>query len=102
MHTTLDQVVPYWHEPLYSLKALLKGSFLYHTNIPIVRYGHGSFKLSEVLVGFAVLVFKVTLTDIIVAENVLPNAGQRAEFLRLAQENGAHPKIKTVAVAVNN
>lgn len=101
MHTTLDQVVPYWHEPLYSFKVLLKGSFLYRTNIPIVRYGHGSFKLSEVLVGFAVLVFKVTLTDLILAENVLPDAGQRAEFMRLAQENGAHPKIKAVAVAVN-
>jgi hypothetical protein len=100
MHTTLDHVVPYWHEPLYSLKVLLKGSFLYHTNIPIVRYGHGTFKLPEVLVGFAVLVFKVTLTDLILAENVLPDAGQRAEFLRLAQENGAHPKIQAVAVAV--
>jgi hypothetical protein len=101
MHTTLDHVVPYWHEPLYTLKTLLRGSFLYHTNLPVVRYGHGTFKLSEVLAGFAVLVLKVTLTDLILAENVLPDAGQRAEFLRLAQENGAHPKIKAVAVAVN-
>jgi pimeloyl-ACP methyl ester carboxylesterase len=101
MHTTLDHVVPYWHEPLYRLKVLLKGSFLYHTNLPIMRYGHGTFKLPEVLAGFAVLVLKVTLADLILAENVLPDAGQRAEFLRLAQENGAHPKIKAVAVAVN-
>jgi hypothetical protein len=101
MHTTLDHVVPYWHEPLYTLKTLLRGSFLYHTNLPVVRYGHGTFKLSEILAGFAVLVLKVTLTDLILAENVLPDGAQRAEFLRLARENGAHPKIMAVAVAVN-
>ena len=94
MHTTLDHVVPYWHEPLYGLKILLKGSMLYRINIPIVRYGHGSFKISEVLAGFAVLVLRVTLTDLIVAENVLPDAAQQAEFLRLARENGANPRVQ--------
>ena len=30
LHTTADPIVPYWHEPLYSLKALLGGSGLLH------------------------------------------------------------------------
>jgi pimeloyl-ACP methyl ester carboxylesterase len=93
MHTTLDHIVPYWHEPLYTLKVLLKGSLLQHVNIPIVRYGHGTFKVYEVLAGFAVLVLKVTAQDLIVAENVLPDAAERAEFMRLSQQNGARPKI---------
>ena len=37
MHTTGDPVVPYWHEPLYTLKALPSG--LLHTNLPVARYG---------------------------------------------------------------
>ncbi len=60
MHTTADPVVPYWHEPLYSLKTLLSGSFLLHTNIPILRYGHCTFETNELLGGFALLVLKVT------------------------------------------
>jgi len=97
MHTLLDPVVPYWHEPIYRIKTLIGGAGLLHTNIPILRYGHGAFKIYEVLVGFAVLVLKVTAQDLIVAENVLPDAAQQAEFLRLAQLNGAHPKIKSAA-----
>ena len=100
MHTTLDHVVPYWHEPLYTLKVLLKGSLLQHLNIPIVRYGHGTFKIYEVLAGFAVLVLKVTAQDLIVAENVLPDAAEKAEFLRLSQQNGAHPKIVLQTVSL--
>jgi len=60
MHTTADPVVPYWHEPLYAWKALLNGSLLYHTNIPIARYGHCKFEPNELLFGFVVLILKVT------------------------------------------
>jgi pimeloyl-ACP methyl ester carboxylesterase len=97
MHTLLDPVVPYWHEPIYRLKTLIGGAGFLHTNIPIPRYGHGAFKVYEVLAGFAVLVLKVTAQDLIVAESVLPDAAEQAEFLRLAQQNGAHPKMKAAA-----
>ncbi|NWG12243.1 MAG: alpha/beta hydrolase [Acidobacteria bacterium] len=57
MHTTDDPIVPYWHEPLYTWKALLGGSALRHVNIPVVRFGHCSFTEAEVLAGFALLTF---------------------------------------------
>ena len=60
MHTLGDPIVPYWHETLYNVKALLGGSLLKHLNIPIDRYGHCTFKAEEALAGFAVLKFMVT------------------------------------------
>ena len=60
MHTLGDPIVPYWHETLYNVKALLGGSVLKHFNIPIVRYGHCTFTAQEALAGFAILNFMVT------------------------------------------
>lgn len=93
LHTTKDERVPYWHEPLYRLKVFKSRSSFLHTNIPIFRYGHCNFKTCELLVAFAVLVLKVTAQELIVAESVLPDAASRAEFLQLAREHGARPKI---------
>lgn len=81
--------MPYWHEPLYRAKVLAGGSTLLHSNIPVFRYGHCNFKVSEVLAAFALLVFKVTGQELTGAENVLPDADSRAEFLQLAREYGA-------------
>ena len=89
LHTTGDPIVPYWHEPLYTIKALSKGSGLLHTNIPILRYGHCNFESSEVLVGFALLVLKVTGRELIGAQMALPDANARAKFQSLAHEHGA-------------
>jgi hypothetical protein len=60
LHTTGDQVVPYWHEPLYRAKLESTGSASRHINIPILRYGHCNFKAAEVLFGFALLVLQTT------------------------------------------
>lgn len=60
MHTTSDPIVPYWHEDLYWWKALLNGSVLLHTNIPVARYGHCNFTDTELVTGFALLVLRVT------------------------------------------
>jgi pimeloyl-ACP methyl ester carboxylesterase len=65
MHTTGDPIVPYWHEPIYRLKALLNGSSLLHTNIPVFRYGHCEFKAEELLAGFALMVLKTTGLDLL-------------------------------------
>jgi pimeloyl-ACP methyl ester carboxylesterase len=89
LHTTGDPIVPYWHEPLYTVKSLANGSGLLHSNIPILRYGHCNFESSEVLVGFALLVLKVTGRELIGAQMALPDFGAQAEFLRLAKEHGA-------------
>lgn len=93
-HTTGDPLVPYWHEPVYRWKVFLGSSSLRHTNLPIVgRYGHCSFNLSEVLAGFAILVLKVSLRDLIASADVFPSAESQAEFLRLAREYGAQPQV---------
>jgi pimeloyl-ACP methyl ester carboxylesterase len=63
MHTTLDPVVPYWHEALYLEKVVSNGSLLNFFTIPISRYGHSNFTASEVLAGFALLVNRVKEQD---------------------------------------
>jgi len=89
LHTTGDPIVPYWHEPLYRLKVLSKGSALMYSNIPILRYGHCNFEPEEVLVGFALLVLKVTGQELIGAQKALPNTDAQTRFERLAKEHGA-------------
>jgi pimeloyl-ACP methyl ester carboxylesterase len=89
LHTTGDPVVPYWHAMLYRAKALSGPSPLLYSNIPIVRYGHCNFKISEVLAAFALLVLKVTGQELLGAEHALPDDVARAEFVRLAREVGA-------------
>ena len=89
LHTTGDPIVPYWHELLYRAKVLASDSRLLHSNIPVFRYGHCNFKASEALVGFVLLVLKVTGQELTGAENVLPDADSRAEFWQLARQYGA-------------
>jgi len=56
MHTELDPLVPYWHEPLYTLKNLPSQSYgKYRLNLPVNRYGHCNFMLPEALGTFATL-----------------------------------------------
>jgi pimeloyl-ACP methyl ester carboxylesterase len=55
LHTTRDEVVPFWHELLYLPKVDLsdRGRFL---PIPVVRYGHCNFTANEVLTAFGLAV----------------------------------------------
>jgi pimeloyl-ACP methyl ester carboxylesterase len=94
LHTTSDPIVPYWHEPLYRLKVFVNGSGLMHTNIPVFRYGHCEFEMQHILVGLAVLVFKVALQDLLVPESLLPVADSQSKFLQMARKYGAKPKMK--------
>jgi hypothetical protein len=93
IHTVGDPVVPYWHEPLYNLKTWRAGTRLRLTSIPAQAYGHCEFTLSEVLAGFAILVLRVSLRDLIAFEDVFPNAAAREEFLELAETEGARPHV---------
>ena len=61
LHTTLDPIVPYWHERLYRWKTVCAGSWLEHINIPVFRYGHCNFETDEVLTAFLLLVLKTKL-----------------------------------------
>jgi pimeloyl-ACP methyl ester carboxylesterase len=55
LHTTRDEVVPFWHELLYLPKVDLsdRGRFL---PIPVARYGHCNFTANEVVTAFGLAV----------------------------------------------
>jgi pimeloyl-ACP methyl ester carboxylesterase len=75
LHTTGDQIVPYWHQQLYSLKTLLNGTFLRrHIPLAIDRYGHCNFRAPEVLAGLAIVVFMVSLQDVSFMASTAPVA----------------------------
>ena len=87
LHTTADPIVPYWHEPLYTVKALVNSGLL-HTNIPVFRYGHCSFKAEEALVGLGLLILKVEGRELLNAERVLPTRQAQLRYRSLAKVNG--------------
>jgi alpha-beta hydrolase superfamily lysophospholipase len=87
LHTTADPIVPYWHEPLYSAKALFNSGLL-HTNLPVFRYGHCSFKAEEALVALGLLVLKVEGRELLNAERVLPTRQAKLRYRALAKANG--------------
>lgn len=93
IHTTKDEIVPYWHEPHYRWKLFTNGSGLLHANIPVCRYGHCNFRISEVLAAFAVLVFKVTMQELIVPEKLFSEEDEQSDFIELAQKHGLRPQI---------
>lgn len=95
MHTTGDQEVPYWHEPVYRGKVLREGSPVWHINLPVSgRYGHCNFTLTELLTGFALMVYKATLKDLIVPFDMFPNKRAEQAFLELANRQGISPVVR--------
>jgi pimeloyl-ACP methyl ester carboxylesterase len=59
LHTTGDQIIPIWHEVLYTIKARPSGQG-HLTPVPILRYGHCNFTATEMLGAFGLLVLQVT------------------------------------------
>ncbi len=96
MHTTGDPIVPFWHETLYQAK-LAPGSESYYTSLPVDRYGHCSFKNSEMLFSFWLLVLKSNSVIISPgsAAAILPDPAQRSEFLDMVA-----PYVKTFYLPV--
>lgn len=56
LHTTGDEVIPYWNEQLYNAKNAASGTSAFLKIIPVQRYGHCEFELDEVLAAVARLV----------------------------------------------
>lgn len=56
LHTTLDQQVPYWHEPMYRGKVIANDAMALHRHTEAARYGHCYFEAGEVLGAFLNLV----------------------------------------------
>lgn len=86
MHNLLDPIVPYWHEALYTRKALHSGPFQ-HVNIPVARYGHCNFTPEEVLAAFAILVYR-TEGALPNAAAALPDAASLARYHAILQAYG--------------
>lgn len=59
LHTTGDQIVPYWQEALYRDKVAARGRLPRLDQVTIARYGHCNFTLSEVQNAFSLLVSRV-------------------------------------------
>ena len=93
LHTLLDEIVPYWHEPLYRRKILMAGSGELYLNIPIPRYGHCNFEVEEVLAAFAALVFKVKSENVLVSGKIFRSPESQKRFLDLARRYGSQPLI---------
>jgi hypothetical protein len=62
-HTLSDPVIPYWHEPLYTVKTLFAGDLLKRVNLPISAYGHCNFTSGDILAAFALVVLRSTGSD---------------------------------------
>lgn len=92
-HTSLDPVVPAWQLRLFQFKALLAGSSLRLSAFTVDRYGHCSFTQNEVLTGFAVLVLRVTLHDLLVSSSLFSSSAQAQAFLAQARSQGASPGV---------
>lgn len=58
MHTSADQIIPYWHETLYAAKARPTGAGRLIAR-PVVRYGHCQFETRE-LIGALATLLRVT------------------------------------------
>jgi pimeloyl-ACP methyl ester carboxylesterase len=59
LHTTLDPIVPFWHDTLYAGKVSAAGADIRHDSLPVERYGHCNFETNEVLSAFDLLVDRV-------------------------------------------
>jgi len=84
LHTTGDEIVPYWHQLLYRRKLLANGVTSV-TQIPIKRYGHCNFTTTEVLTAFGLMVLQSTGKRTMEVPG-FDTASTRAEVERSVQE----------------
>jgi pimeloyl-ACP methyl ester carboxylesterase len=93
MHTTLDPIVPFWHQTLYSMKVRAKGDSANLTSISIGRYGHCSFYAEEMLLGFNRLLSKAGGPSMAAYLSALPNQASQERFKALVKELGSASSI---------
>ncbi len=78
LHTTGDDIVPYWHQPDYRIKAWLNGRP--HSAFAIPRYGHCNFEQGDLELGLGLLIVEAGFGTPAMIEDALPNAETRALF----------------------
>jgi hypothetical protein len=104
MHTLGDPIVPVWHETIYQTKVALAGSSSKLTVLPIARYGHCTFKSSEILFSFAMMLYKANQTSMRLAQYqpiLESDPGAVEEFQTLNQQFGDISKLKLYLPVVN-
>jgi len=88
MHTTLDPIVPFWHQALYTNKVRAKGSTANYSSISIGRYGHCSFYAAEMLLAFNRLLTNAGGPTMATYLSALPNQASRDRFIALVKQLG--------------
>jgi len=63
LHTTLDEIVPYWHVPIYQAMVEANNRTPWYDHISAPRYGHCNFEATELLEAFTRLVHMVENQD---------------------------------------
>ena len=89
MHTTLDEQVPYFHEPLSRTKASASGSFPGQL-LPLTyaRYGHCNFGAAESLVAFLVMLRRAGDPVQVQGLAEVLSGDELARFQELADQSG--------------
>ncbi|MGH8548390.1 MAG: alpha/beta hydrolase family protein [Methylococcales bacterium] len=94
-HTTRDQQVPYWHEPLYALKTLRAGDLLTnHFPLRIDRFGHCNFTLGEALAGFILMLDRAGELGLLTGVGAQLNEADLLRFEALARDHGLEYQIE--------
>lgn len=91
IHTTGDEIVPYWHETMYRDKILKNGAGSLYTHIPVFRYGHCNFELIEVLAGFGILLLETSGEQMTGIQTVLADTETYKAYSDIIQIYGIHP-----------
>ena len=97
LHTTGDQIVPFFHEILYAFKVHTsgRGSWI---PIPINRYGHCNFKATEVLAAFALVVLQSTGSQIEGLPQYFDATQAKRDFAQAQRDIAAAQKLPTYTV----
>ncbi len=93
MHTTLDPIVPFWHQGLYTNKVRAKGSSANYSYISIGRYGHCTFYAEEMLLAFDRLLSKSGGPTMATYLAALPNQASQERFKALVQKLGSATSV---------
>ncbi|WP_319481611.1 hypothetical protein [uncultured Draconibacterium sp.] len=59
IHTTGDNVTPFWHDEIYRTKILSNGNGLLHTSLPVENYGHCTIEESDIVNGLGIVITKI-------------------------------------------
>ncbi len=85
LHTTRDQQVPYWHEPLYALKTANSGDlFTNHFPITVDRFEHCNFTVGEAFFAFILMLDRAGDFDQITGLGNRLNDAELMRFEKLA------------------